>query len=59
MLGNQPKSKGGARPGAGRPIAQPSVVVRVRLPLSQHAQYVERGGDVWLKRVIAEEIAKP
>ena len=44
--------KGGARPGAGRPKAAPTTVVRVRLNETQHAAWVERGGDVWLKRVL-------
>lgn len=50
--------KGGARNGAGRPKAAPSVVVRIRLPLEQHAAYLERGGDVWLKRLIAQQRVK-
>ena len=48
--------KGGARKGAGRPKAAPTVVVRLRLPVEQHAAYVERGADVWLKRLIARDL---
>lgn len=50
--------KGGARKGAGRPKVAPSVVVRLRMPLEQHAAYLERGADVWLKRLIARELEK-
>lgn len=44
--------KGGKRLGAGRPPAPPTVVVRIRLSLSRHAAYVERGSEHWLKRVL-------
>lgn len=48
--------KGGARKGAGRPKAAPSVVVRLRIPAELHAAYLERGGDVWLKRLAVEAL---
>lgn len=51
--------RGGAREGAGRPKAPATTVVRVRLTQAQHAQYIERGGDVWLKRILAEALAAP
>jgi len=38
-------SKGGKRLGAGRPLAAPSAVMRIRLPLPVHAQVVILGGD--------------
>jgi hypothetical protein len=44
--------KGGKREGAGRPKAEPTTVIRVRLTQPQHAAYVERGAEHWLKRVL-------
>lgn len=44
--------KGGKREGAGRPKAEPTTVIRVRLTKPQHAEYVERGAEHWLKRVL-------
>lgn len=48
--------RGGKRDGAGRPPAQPSVVMRIRLPLPVHAQVKALGGDKWVKRLINEAI---
>ena len=39
----------------GRPKEAPKTVVRVRLTAELHAAWVERGGDVWLKRVLREK----
>ena len=52
-------TKGGKRLGAGRPLAAPSAVMRIRLPLPVHAQVVLLGGDVWLKRIISQALAAP
>ena len=46
--------RGGARQGAGRPKEAPKTIVRVRLTAEQHAAWVERGGEIWLKRVLGE-----
>ena len=46
--------RGGARPGAGRPKALPTKVIRVRLNEKQHKAYTERGAEIWLKRVLSE-----
>jgi hypothetical protein len=51
-------SKGGKREGAGRPPAPPSAVLRIRLPLPLHQKVKELGGDIWVKRIINEAIAK-
>lgn len=48
--------KGGKRSGAGRPPAPPNVLVRLRLSPAQHAAYVERGAEHWLKRVLGEAV---
>ena len=48
--------RGGKREGAGRPPAQPTAVMRIRLPLPVHKQVIERGGDIWLKRIINEAL---
>ena len=50
--------KGGKRPGAGRPPAPPNLLVRLRLSPAQHAVYVERGSEHWLKRVLGEASKK-
>lgn len=49
-------NRGGSREGAGRPKAAPTVTVRTRLTLDQHAQYLERGADVWLRRIIKDAL---
>ena len=46
--------KGGKQPGAGRPPGPPTITVRIRLSPAQHAAYVERGSEHWLKRVLSE-----
>lgn len=46
--------KGGKREGAGRPLAPPTAVVRIRLSPEQYAAYAERGAEDWLKRVLGE-----
>ena len=42
----------------GRPKAPPTDVIRIRLPLKEHAQVIELGGDKWAKRVILENLEK-
>lgn len=49
--------RGGKREGAGRPPAPPMVLMRLRLPLPLHGEVQARGGDVWVKRIIAEALA--
>jgi hypothetical protein len=44
---------------AGRPKSPPTEVLRIRLPLPLHAKLIERGGDVWVKRIIAQAIEQP
>ena len=41
---------------AGRPKAEPTEVIRIRLTLPVHAKVIERGGDKWVKRLINEAI---
>jgi uncharacterized protein (DUF4415 family) len=41
---------------AGRPKAEPTEVIRIRLPIAVHAEVVQRGGDRWVKRLINEAI---
>ena len=41
---------------AGRSKAEPTEVIRIRLPLPVHAMVMERGGDKWVKRLINEAI---
>ena len=50
--------RGGKREGAGRPPAPPTAVIRIRLPMPVHKQVIERGGDIWLKRIISEALKK-
>jgi hypothetical protein len=33
-------------------------VIRIRLPLPVHARVQALGGDIWLKRIISEALAK-
>ena len=40
----------------GRPKAQPTAVIRIRLPIALHAQVIELGGDIFVKRVIREAV---
>lgn len=51
--------RGGAREGAGRPKAEPTTVIRVRLTPAQYKAYVERGAEHWLKRVLGEALNSP
>ena len=46
--------RGGARPGAGRPAAEPTTRVVVRLTEERLAAYNDLGGPVWLQRVLGE-----
>ena len=46
--------KGGHRPGAGRPKAEPTRPVSIRLTEAQHAAYIERGGARWIKRLLTD-----
>ena len=50
--------RGGKREGAGRPPAASTAVIRIRLPLPVHKQVINRGGDIWVKRVIKEAVEK-
>ena len=43
---------------AGRPKAEPSEVIRIRLPIHVHAKVIDKGGDRWVKRLINEAIEK-
>ena len=38
----------------GRPYAEPTQPVSVRLTKAQHAKYIELGGARWLKRMLDE-----
>lgn len=51
--------KGGTRPGAGRPKAEPTRPVSIRLTAAQHAAYIERGGARWVKRLLSETTKLP
>lgn len=48
--------KGGKRPGAGRPPAQPTKPAMIRLTEPQRVKYLELGGARWVKRLINEAI---
>jgi hypothetical protein len=48
--------KGGKRKGAGRPVAEPVSIIRLRLPVTTHNKIIELGGNVWLKRIISEAL---
>ena len=37
---------------AGRPPAPPTAVIRLRVPVADHAAILELGGDKWARRVI-------
>lgn len=50
--------KGGKREGAGRPKAPPTAVIRIRLPVPQHERLMQLGGDVIVKRLIEEHLAR-
>ena len=51
--------KGGKQPGAGRPPGPPTVTVRIRLSPAQHAAYIDRGSELWLKRLLDEAQPAP
>lgn len=51
-------SKGGKRPGAGRPKADPTAVIRIRLPIPVYEKVAKLGGDIWVKRIIKEQVEK-
>lgn len=40
----------------GRPKADPSAVIRIRLPLPTHAAIMSLGGDRFVKRVLNEAV---
>lgn len=50
--------KGGKQPGAGRPKGPPSVIVRIRVLLSQYPRFMELGGARMVKRLVDEELKK-
>ena len=50
-------SKGGKRPGAGRPPSEPTKPALIRLTERQRAKYLELGGARWLKLWLNLEIA--
>ena len=43
---------------AGRPKAPPTEVIRIRLPIAVHTTVIDKGGDVWVKRLINEAIER-
>lgn len=47
-------SRGGKREGAGRPKAEPTTVVRIRLTMPESLALMEAGGVQWIKNRIAE-----
>jgi hypothetical protein len=49
-------SKGGKREGAGRPVAAPTAVLRVRLPVPDYNAIAELGGMRWARRVLLEAL---
>lgn len=53
-------SKGGKRPGAGRPpAADPATkMVQVKMTPRQHAKFLELGGSRWIKRLIDAALGK-
>ena len=50
-------SKGGKREGAGRPKAEPTKPVTIRMTRSEWEKYLELGGARWLKLWLNLEIA--
>lgn len=50
------RMRGGKREGAGRPLAPPTALMRLRLPLPVYEAVQALGGDVWVKRVIIEAL---
>lgn len=52
-------TKGGTRPGAGRPQRQEEMHrVTVRLTEKQRGIYFDLGGTIWLRRVLDESFQK-
>jgi len=49
---------GGKRPGAGRPKAPASIVLRLRMPVTTYNRIKALGGDIWAKRIINEALEK-
>lgn len=51
-------SKGGKRPGAGRPpAADPATkMAHIKMTPRQHAKFLELGGSRWIKRLIDAEL---
>lgn len=58
MTDEKEPKHGGPRPGAGRPKAPASVLLRIRVTPAHMAAIQERGGDIWLKRIINEAIER-
>lgn len=50
-------TRGGKRPGAGRPVAPTSIPIRFNLTPLQHQIYLANGGAQWAKRVLFGEKA--
>lgn len=50
--------KGGKQPGAGRPKAEPTTPVTVRLTAAKKDKFMEMGGARWVNRLIDEALAK-
>jgi hypothetical protein len=48
--------KGGKREGAGRPKAEPTTPVMLRLTEAQRLKFLELGGSRWAKRLLDEAI---
>lgn len=48
--------KGGKREGAGRPKAEPTTPVMLRLNEAQRLKFLELGGARWAKRLLDEAI---
>lgn len=52
-------TKGGQRPGAGRPTRpEPVYRVTMRLTEKQRVKYFDVGGVIWVRRVLNELMAK-
>lgn len=42
---------------AGRPKAEPTAVIRLRVPVAAHAAIIDLGGDKWARRIILAALA--
>jgi hypothetical protein len=40
----------------GRPKAEPTTPISIRLTKAQHTAYIELGGARWVKRLLSEDI---